>query len=99
MIMHQRTFHCKVGRADQVVDLVKRFKRIADATGATAQNERIFTDLTGKNDRVVWQVELDRMADWEDAGPKFFQHPDFAAWFEQLSSHIESSDSQFFTVQ
>jgi hypothetical protein len=99
MIIHQRTFYCKVGHADQVVRLVRDFKRIADAVGAKAQAERIYTDLTGRTDQVIWQVELERMSAWEDAGPKFFQHPDFAGWFDQLTSHIEGSESEFFTLQ
>jgi hypothetical protein len=99
MIIHQRAFHCKVGHADQVVQLVRDFKRIADSVGVTAKAERIYTDVTGKNDQVIWQVELDRMADWEEAAPKLLQHPDFQGWFEQLSAHIEASDSQFFQLQ
>jgi len=99
MIIHQRTFYCKVGHADQVVQLVRDFKRIADAVGAEAGGERVYTDLTGKNDRVIWQIELGRLADWEDAGSKFFQHPDFAGWFEDLTSHIEASEAEFFTLQ
>ena len=99
MIMHQRTFYCKVGHADAVVQLVKRFRAIVDAAGVQAHDERVYTDLTGKNDRVVWQVELGRMSEWEDAAPKFFQQPEFAPWFEQLSSHIDSSEAQFFLVQ
>ena len=99
MIIHQRTFYCKVGHADAVVRLTKDFKRISDAVGVQAKAERVYTDVTGKNDQVVWQVELDRLADWEEAGSKFFQQPDFAPWFAELSSHIEGSDSQFFHVQ
>jgi hypothetical protein len=99
MIMHQRTFYCKVGHADAVVQLVKDFRAIVDAVGVQAHDERVYTDLTGKNDRVVWQVELGRMSEWEDATPKFFQHPEFASWFERLTSHIESSEAQFFLVQ
>ena len=99
MIIHQRTFYCKVGHADQVVRLVKDFRRIADGVGAQARAERVYTDVTGKNDRVIWQVELDRIADWEEAGPKFFAHPDFAPWFEQLTPHIDGSESEFFRLQ
>jgi hypothetical protein len=99
MIIHQRTFYCKVGHADSVVRLVKDFKRIADAVGVRASTERVFTDLTGKNDRVIWQIEVDRIADWEEAGPKFFGHPDFTGWFEQLTSHIDGSEAEFFTLQ
>ena len=99
MILHQRTFYCKVGHADEVVRLTKDFKRIADAVGVQARAERVYTDLTGKNDQVIWQVELDHLADWEEAGARFFQHADFAPWFEELSSHIEGSDSQFFRLQ
>jgi hypothetical protein len=99
MIMHQRTFYCKVGHADAVVQLVKDFRAIVDAVGVQAHDERVYTDLTGKNDRVVWQVELGRMSEWEDAAPKFFQQPEFASWFERLTSHIESSEAQFFLVQ
>lgn len=99
MIIHQRTFHCKVGHADQVVQLARDFRRITDAVGVQARAERIYTDITGKNDRVIWQVELDRIADWEDALPKFFEHPQFEGWFGQLSSHIEGSESEFFGLQ
>jgi hypothetical protein len=99
MIIHQRTFYCKVGHAGEVVRLTKEFGTIVDAVGATAHAERVYTDLTGKNDQVVWQVELDRLADWEDAGAKFFEDPGFGPWFEELSSHIEGSDSQFFRLQ
>ncbi|GAC1319859.1 MAG: hypothetical protein NVS2B16_26020 [Chloroflexota bacterium] len=98
MIIHQRTFYCKVGHADHVVQLVKDFTRIADAVGARAHAERVYTDLTGKNDQVIWQVELDRIADWEEVGPAFFEHPDFASWFEQLTAHIDASEAQFFRL-
>jgi hypothetical protein len=99
MIIHQRSFFCKVGHADQVVQSVRDFKRIADGVGVTARSERVYTDLTGKNDQVIWQIELDSMAAWEDAGGKFYQHADFSAWFEKLTAHIEGSDSQFFRMQ
>ena len=99
MIIHQRTFQCTVGHADQEVKLVKDVKRITDAVGVQAQAERVYTDLTGRNDRVIWQVEVERMAEWEAAGPTFFGQLDFAGWFEQLSSHIEGSEAEFFTLQ
>ena len=99
MLIHQRTFYCKVGHADQVVQLVKDFKRIADDLQLPAKAERVYTDVTGKNDQVIWQVELEHMADWEEAGPHIWQHPAFAAWFEQLTMHIEGSESTFFRLQ
>lgn len=99
MIIHERTFLCKAGHADQVVQSVRDFKRIADGVGVTARAERVYTDLTGKNDRVIWQVELESMAAWENAVNKFFQHANFAGWFEKLTSHIEGSDSQFFQIK
>lgn len=51
MIIHQRTFYCKVGHADEVVRLTKDFKRITDGFGVQARAERVYTDLTGKNDQ------------------------------------------------
>ena len=99
MLIQQRTFYCKVGHADQVVQLVKNFKRIADDLQLPAKAERVYTDVTGKNDQVIWQVELEHMADWEEAGPHIWQHPRFAAWFEQLTTHIEGSESAFFRLQ
>ena len=53
MIMHQRTFYCKVGQADQVVDLVRGFRRIAEAAGVQPKAERVYTDLTGRNDQKI----------------------------------------------
>jgi hypothetical protein len=99
MLIHQRTFYCKVGHADQVVQLVKNFKRIADDLQLPASAERVYTDVTGRNDQVIWQVELERMADWEEAGPRIWQHPAFAHWFEELTTHIQGSEAAFFRVQ
>ena len=99
MLIHQRTFYCKVGHAGQVVQLVKDFKRIADDLHLSAKAERVYTDVTGKNDQVIWQVELERMADWEEAGSRIWQHPAFAHWFEELTTHIEGSEAAFFRVQ
>jgi hypothetical protein len=47
MIMHQRTFYCKVGHADAVVQIVKDFRAIVDAVSVQAHGERVYTDLTG----------------------------------------------------
>lgn len=99
MIVHQRTFNCKVGHAGQVVRLIGEFRRITEAAGVQAHAERVYTDLTGRNDQVIWQVELDRLADWEAAVAQFFQDASFAPWFEELATHIEGSDSQFFQLQ
>jgi hypothetical protein len=53
-----------MGDADEVVRLTKDFKRITDAVGVRARAERVYTVLKDRNDQVVCQVELDRLADW-----------------------------------
>jgi len=58
-IIERRVFHGKVNSADQLVKLMKEGSKIMEAAGVEPSKTRILTDyLSGRTDRVVWEIEV-----------------------------------------
>jgi hypothetical protein len=99
MVIARRTFFCKVGHATQVVELAKQFLPMINDLGLPVGVSRICTDLTGKTDRVIWDLESERFLDPGEIGEKAAQHPDFQRIFGQLAEHIEGAESEYLTLE
>jgi hypothetical protein len=99
MIVERRTFFCKVGKAAEVVELSKKFLRVAREVGYTTGRARLYTDLTGKTDRVVWEGELDEFLNPREAERKFFGHPDAERLFAQMTQLIDGAEAEYYTLE
>jgi hypothetical protein len=99
MIVERRTFYCKVGKAGQAAELAKEFLRVAREVGYVTGRARLYTDLMGKTDRVVWEGELETFINPREAERKFFGHPDADRLFGQMTELIEGAEAEYFTLE
>lgn len=96
-IVHRRVFYGKVGRAADIVKLLKEFEAMAKPTGLAPKTTRILTDYqSGRTDRVAWAWEIDSLdammkrMDQTMADPK--QGAQFQTWFGKLGQLIEYAE-------
>ena len=62
-IIHRRTFYAKVGQAGPLVAHLRQFGKLAAQHGMPLE-DRILTDhQSGRTDRVVWEWEVESMAE------------------------------------
>jgi hypothetical protein len=99
MIVERRTFFCKVGKAGPATELAKEFLRVARDVGYTAGHARLYTDLMGKSDRVIWEGELETFVNPREAEKKFFGHPDAGRLFQQMSELIDGAEVEYFALE
>jgi hypothetical protein len=99
MIVERRTFFCKVGKAAEVAELCKEFLRVAREVGYTTGSARLYTDLTGKTDRVIWEGELESFVNPREANQKFFGHPDAGRLFGKMTELIEGAEAEYYTLE
>ena len=82
-----------------MTELGKEFLRVAREVGYTTGKARLYTDLTGKTDRVVWEGELESFVNPRDANQKFFGHPDAARLFGQMTQLIEGAEAEYYQLE
>jgi hypothetical protein len=99
MILIRRTFFCKPGRAGQVINYVKDFTQITKELGFPIHTQRIATDLTGKTDRVVWEIEAEEFRNPREIEQRAMQHPEVQRLFTQLVEHIDGAEAEYFTLE
>jgi hypothetical protein len=91
-------FHCKWGKAGEVAELMSEsISAMAESLGA--QRVSVLTDLSGPFNRVVQEIEVESLAEWEAARAKAFQRPEFLRSQEKMAKMIESGSAEFYTIE
>jgi hypothetical protein len=106
MIVVRGVFQAKYGKGDELVQLFKE----GNEMWPSKRVSRLLTDLSGPfftvvneaeydsfND-FVNEAEYDSFNDWEADAQKYFGDPRFAAWFERMTTLVESGRREFFTL-
>lgn len=96
MILLRITFHAKFGKAGEVVALMKEGRQAAAQQGATY---RIMTDLTGRFDTVVLEVEAESMVEHEQRRAAMFANPQFQQSQPRMAELIDWGESEFYTIE
>ncbi|HEX7101026.1 MAG TPA: NIPSNAP family protein [Nitrolancea sp.] len=99
MIVVRQVFQAKWGKAAEFATLVADGNReIAKALG---QNHawRVLTDLTGPFHRVVLEVEMESMAQWEQVRTQMFQNPEIGQALARGNDLVESGRSEIYTIE
>lgn len=96
MILLRITFHAKFGKAGEVVALMKQGRQAAAAQGQTF---RIMTDLTGRFDTVVLEMEAESMAEHERRRAAMFSNPQFQQSQSRMAELIDWGASEFYTIE
>jgi hypothetical protein len=96
MILFRITFHAKFGKAGEVVALMKEGRQAAAEQGGTF---RIMTDLTGRFDTVVLEVEAESMTEHEQRRAAMFANPHFQQNQSRMAELIDWGESAFYTIE
>lgn len=94
--VHRRTFTGRVGKADEIVGLLKEIDGVLVGSAGT-QPSRILTDYySGRTDRVVWEITVANLGDVDAMIAKAMETPEqqaaFGAWFQRLSDAIHYAE-------
>lgn len=99
MMVIRRTYHCKLGQAGPATELLRKITSIWREADPAAGAIRIYTDLSGANDRVVVETERDRFESPRAVSALVHGHPDAPAVFAQLREHLASTEVEFFQLE
>jgi hypothetical protein len=98
MVLVRFEFNCKWGTSGEVATLMSEGIRIMEES-LGARRVRVLTDLSGKFNRVIQEVEIESMAEWEATRGEIFQHPEFLKNQEKMSAMIESGSMELYTIE
>lgn len=94
MITQRRIFQAHPGSGGAVVEKMKEFQAIFEQHGGP--HTRIYTDqLSGPTDRIVWEFDVETLADLEQLFWAASQQDDYVrayeAWYEGLKPLIQGA--------
>ena len=95
-LVHRRTFFGKVGAAEQLVQHLHEGEKELQQYGF-ALKSRVLTDyMSGRTDRIVWEVEADDLKDIDAAFERMMTDPQGEAfmrtWFAKLAELIHYAE-------
>ncbi len=100
-IIHRRTFYAKVGGAGPLVAHLREFDKLAAQHGVGLE-QRILTDhQSGRTDRVVWEWEIESMAelDMEALAGNQAAADAFSKWERTMNGMIEYAEVENWKVE
>lgn len=97
MFLNRFVFRAKFGKAGEVVEAIKAFEPIGKKYGFS--EAKVYTDLTGRFDTVVWESEFEDLTQMEERMQRGFQDPEFAGWFQRLQPLIEHGYREMYRVE
>jgi hypothetical protein len=95
--MERTTFRAKYGKANEVVEVIKSFEPIGKKYGFALG--KIYTDLSGRFDTVVWESEFEDLNQMEEGMQRAFKDPEFSSWFQRLQPLIEYGSRDIYRVE
>ena len=97
MILVRNIFQAKFGRAGELAnEMKKEVNQIRTQNGGKA---RVLTDLSGPFDTVVFEFEVESLAEWERNRREMFSKPEFQEGFARTAGLIESGRAEFYTIE
>jgi len=102
-IVHRRVFYAKVGKSDQLAELLKETNDAMSRFG-TVTKGRVLTDyLSGRTDRVVMEWEVGSIGELESVMEAAMTSPEGQAWFndffQRLADLIHYADVENWTIK
>jgi hypothetical protein len=91
--------YARSGKAGELVEGFKRSAEVARVIVGPTARGRIFTDLSGRFDTVIQELEVESLAAWEQLRMTLFSDPRFQAAEAAMPDVIESGRTEFYTIQ
>ncbi len=99
----RRVFIAKVGKSDQLVAHHKEMDKLFQQQDFNMKR-RILTDYqSGRTDRVVVEVEVNNLGEYEEAMGKLMSNPEnkqaFSPWMAKLTDLIHYAEVETWAIQ
>ena len=91
MIIVRNSFTAKPGRAGK---LAAHFKEISAI--AKLRNPRVYTDVTGEFNTVLFVYDVESMAEWEETYKRYTSDPKFREKAQEYLDHWTTGRREFF---
>lgn len=97
MFLARLTMEAKFGHKQAVIDLMRRWdETIGRDVGLAPSRQRLLTGSIGaKEALLVSEVEVESLAELEEAFAKIGAHPDHPAWGLEMEPHVVSGTSKW----
>ena len=82
-----------------MVELSKELARIVMAADDTVKAYRVYTDLSGRTDRVITEIERDSLVHPRESSFKIHGNPDALRIVQQIVPLIETADVEFLELE
>ena len=99
MVVIRRTFYCKPGHAGRAIEVFKRVVQITAERDPNVTAQRLYTDLSGRTDRVVIETETETLINPRELSKPIHGHPDAAGLFGQLLDHLDHAEGEFWVLE
>ena len=101
--VHRRVFYAKVGQADQLVRHFQEAEQMWQEYNPPYK-ARILTDyFSGRSDRVVYEWEVENMADLDAFFNRVMQDPQaqqsFGGWESRMNEFIHYADAETWSIR
>lgn len=99
MILVRTVLQGKFGTGGQLAAAMKEGNaKIGRDIGLT-NRWRVLTDLSGGFDRVVLEIQVESMAEWERQRVALFSHPAFGELMGRTAGMIDGGYNEFYTIE
>ena len=99
MILVRIVFQARWGQVREVVDGFRQSEEMMRRITGYNSRVRILTDLSGPFNRVVQEVEVESLAEWERQRAALFSDPEFQQSQAGSDPHFESGHIEFYTIE
>jgi hypothetical protein len=99
MVLVRIVCHARFGKADAVVAGFRQSTALVQRTIDANVRFRILTDLSGRFDTVVLELEVESLAAWERLRTQIFANPQVQGVEAALPDVIESGRIEYYTIE
>lgn len=99
MVIWRRTLLCKVGQTRQVVEASIALGKLMVEADETVKEYRVYTDLSGRTDRVITEIYREELLHPRDASSRVHGRSDLLDLIRQMTPCIESAEVEFLELE
>jgi hypothetical protein len=99
MILVRITFQAKFGKAGELAkEMLAGAQQVRETYGGGSRSI-VLTDMSGRFDTVVQEIEVESLAEWERTRAEMFTRPEFRESFARTAPLIESGTTEFYNIE
>lgn len=99
MAVWRRTLYCKLGQTGQVCERLKEIASMAMDADPSITAYRVYTDLSGKTDRVITEIERNGFEHPRELSRRLHSRPEALEILRKMVPSIEMAEVEFLDVE